>query len=151
MNWYSFIKKYVWDDNKTPYLVPVENLMRIQARHELFTFSVLMAIFFMMIGIAAMLGGFFHGRSYGMAFFAFTQFCSAVFLGATRHHFAAMYCSAAPVVALFYFLFYGFPPNLHAIDEYLILIVTLILLRYTFRVVAIAKAFPFLPADPDDD
>lgn len=150
MNWYTFIKKYVWDDNKTPYFVAVEKLSRTQAKNELFTFSVLLAVFFMVVAIAATLGGGFHGRSYGMAFYAFTLFCAAVTLGATRHYVAALFCSTAPIVALFYFLFYGFPPNLHAIDEYVILVIALILLRYTFRVAAIAKAFPFMPDDPDN-
>ena len=145
MNWYSFIRKYVWDENKTPYLVPVRRLSRTQAKNELFTFSVLLAAFFMVVGVAALLGQALHGKSPGVAFYAFTVFCSAVALGATRHALAALYCSTAPPAVLGYFFLYGFPPNLHTIDELLILALTLMLLRYSIRVVAIAKAYAVLP------
>lgn len=147
MNWYAFIKKYVWDDEKTPYLVPAERLSRTQARNELFTFSVLLAVFCMVIAIAALLGRAFQGQSTGVAVFSFTVFCAASVLATTRHHIAALYCSAAPPVAIVYFFLYGFPPNLHMIDELLMLAAFVVMLRYTFRVVAIAKAYPYMPAD----
>jgi hypothetical protein len=149
MKWYAFIRKYVWDDQKTPYLVSVDRLNRTQGRSELFTFSVLLAVFCMVIGIAALLGKAFQGQSIGVAVYTFTIFSAATVLGATRHPLAAIYCSTIAPVTLFYFLIYGFPPKLHLIDELLILALTVMLMRYSFRVVAIARAYPFLT--PGDD
>ena len=150
INWYGFIKKYVWDDTRTPYFVSVGKLSKTQAGYELFTFAVLLAMFFLVVGMAALFGRAFHGQSLGLAFYAFTVTCGAITLAATRHYYAALYCSTAPPAALFYFLFYGFPPSLHRVDELLLLAITLILLRYTFRLVAIAKAYPDMPGDPPD-
>jgi len=149
MNWYAYIRKYVWNDQKTPYLVPVHQLNRTQGRSELLTFSVLLAVFCMVIAIASLLGQAFQGQSVGVAVYTFTIFSAATVLGATQHPLAAIYCSTAAPVTLFYFFFYGFPPNLHLIDELLILALAVMLLRYSFRVVAIAKAYPFLA--PGDD
>ncbi len=149
MNWYAYIRKYVWNDQKTPYLVPVHQLNQMQGRSELFTFSVLLAVFCMVIGIASLLGQAFQGQSVGVAVYTFTIFSAATVLGATRHSFAAIYCSTAAPVTLLYFFIYGFPPNLHLIDELVILALAVMLLRYSFRVTAIAKAYPFLA--PDDD
>ena len=56
MSWFDYIRKYVWNEEKTPYLVPVGMLSRTQARNELFSFSVLMAAFFFVIGLLALLG-----------------------------------------------------------------------------------------------
>lgn len=149
MNWYSYIRKYVWNDQKTPYLVAVDRLNRTQGRSELFTFSVLLAVFCMVIAIASLLGQAFQGQSVGVAVYTFTVFTAATLLGATRNPLAAIYCSTVAPVTLFYFFFYGFPPNLHLIDELLILALTVMLLRYSFRITAIARAYPFLP--PADD
>ncbi|MDH3702470.1 MAG: hypothetical protein OEU46_14265 [Alphaproteobacteria bacterium] len=149
MNWYSYIRKYVWNDQKTPYLVAVDRLNRMQGRSELFTFSVLLAVFCMVIAVASLLGQAFQGQSVGVAVYTFTVFSAATVLGATQHSFAAIYCSTAAPVTLLYFFIYGFPPNLHLIDELVILALAVMLLRYSFRVIAIAKAFSFLP--PGDD
>ena len=42
MDWHNFIKKYVWDENKTPYLTRVEKLTQEQARNEAFIYTVVM-------------------------------------------------------------------------------------------------------------
>ncbi len=149
MKWYAYIRKYVWDDQKTPYVIPVDRLNRAQGRNELFTFSVLLAVFCMVIGIASLLGKAFQEQSAGVAVYTFTIYSAATILGATRHPFAAIYCSTMAPVTLFYFFLYGFPPNLHLVDELLILALAVMLLRYTFRVIAIARAYPFLA--PGDD
>lgn len=141
MNLYAYFKKYVWDENKTPYLVPVARLNRTQAKNELFACAVLLAMFTLVIAVAALLGKALHGPSPGVAFYASTVCCSAIALSATRHYLAALYCSAAPLAALLYFFFYGFPPNLHLMDELLILTLMLALLRYGMRVTAIARAY----------
>ena len=149
MNWYAYIRKYVWNDQKTPYLVAVHRLNRVQARSELFTYSVLLAVFCMVIAIASLLGQAFQGQAVGVAAYTFTIFSAATILGATRHPLAAIYCSTAPPVALLYFFLYGFPPNLHLIDELLILALIVMLLRYSLRIIAIARAYPFLAAGDD--
>ena len=58
---------------------------------------------------------------------------------------AAWYCALAPLVALLYFFLYGFHPNLNAIDHAVLIGFGLIWLRYSLRVVAIARAYRGMP------
>jgi hypothetical protein len=145
MDWYGFIRKYVWNDEKTPYFVPVAKLSRTQARNEIFTYSVLLGAFFLIIGLLALLGVGFLAGSFGVAAYAFALCSSAIALGVTRHHAAAVICATGPPALLAYLLVNGFPPELHLLDKALIAAVALLLGLYAFRVVAIAKAYPDLP------
>ncbi|MGH6914438.1 MAG: hypothetical protein ACREH3_12125 [Geminicoccales bacterium] len=147
MSWYGFIRKYVWNEQKTPYLVPVPTLSRAQARNELFSFSVLTAAFFFVIGLLSLLGVGFLAGSPGIALYSFGLCSSAIALGATRHQAAALTCATAPPVLLAYLLVYGFPPSLHLPDKLLIGAVALLLGLYAFRVVAIARAYRSLHDD----
>ena len=140
MDFYGFFRKYVWDDDKTPYFVPVGRLSAAQARNEVFAFAVLLAMFALVIAGAALLGRAFQASAPGAALYASTVLSAAIVLGAKRHRLAAVYCAAAPLAALLYFLFLGFPPNLHVVDELLILALLLGLLRYGMRITAIARA-----------
>ncbi len=35
LDWEKLFKRYVWDDERTPYLTRVRNLSRVQAHYEL--------------------------------------------------------------------------------------------------------------------
>jgi uncharacterized membrane protein len=139
MNLYAYFRKYVWDDEKTPYFVPVARLSAAQARNEIFAFAVLLTMFAVVIAAAAVLGKAFQASAPGAALYASTVLSAAIVLGMTRHRLAAVYCGAAPLAALLYFFFLGFPPNLHMADELLILALLLGMLRYGMRITAIAR------------
>ena len=141
MDFYSFMKRYVWDDRKTPYFVPVHKLTRSQADHELFAYTFFMALLFAIIAIISLTENAPHGKSHVVAVYALTVSGGAVLFGLTKHVYGAYYLATAPLATLGYFFVSGFPPNLHLADEGLLIVITLVLLRYTFRVVAIAKAY----------
>ena len=145
MSWEKYIKKYVWDDNKTPYLVPVRRLRRSQADHELFAYTLFIALLFAIVSVIALTDSAPHGRSHAVALYAFSVAFIAVLFGLSKHVYAAYYLATAPLATLAYFLLAGFPPNLHMIDKLLLVGVSLILLRYSLRVMAIAKTYPDLP------
>ncbi len=65
----------------------------------------------------------------------------------TKHLYAAYYFAMAPVATLAYFIFVGFPPDLASIDKLALIVISLVLLRYSLRVVAIAKRYPDMTAD----
>lgn len=139
MNLYAYFRKYVWDDDKTPYFVPVARLSAAQARNEIFAFAVLLAMFSLVIAGAALLGKAFQASAPGAALYASTVLSAAIVLGTKRHQLAAVYCAIAPLTALLYCFFMGFPPNLHMADELLILALLLGLLRYGMRITTIAR------------
>lgn len=147
MDWQSFIKRYVWDDNKTPYFVPVHKLNKNQAENELFSYTFFIAMLFAVIAIISLTDNAPHGKSYSVALYAISVSCSAVLFGVTKHVYAAYYFATAPLAALAYFLLGGFPPDLATIDKLVLTAVTLCLLRYSMRVVAIAKTYQDMPGD----
>lgn len=151
MDWPSYIKKYVWDDNKTPYFVSVPNLNKGQADHEIFSYTFFLALLFALISILSLTENAPYGRSHGVALYAISVSCSAVLFGVTKHVHAAYYFTMAPVATLAYFIFVGFPPDLASIDKLALIVIALVLLRYSLRVVAIAKRYPDMPGDPAND
>jgi len=147
MDWDKLLKRYVWDDAKTPYFVPVGRLTRTQAGHELFTYTLFLVVVFGVLAVAALSARHPHGHSEIVPLYAFSVVCAAIVLGITKHHYAALYCAGAPVGGLAYFAVYGFHAGLGTVDKVLLVAVMLLWLRYTVRTVAIARALPGLP-DP---
>jgi len=144
MDFFGYFRKYLWNADKTPYLVPVGRLSRTQARNELFIYCVLMAAFFFVTGLAALLGASIVAGSISVALYSFVLCAAAIYLSSTQHPVAALVCATAPPVILIYLIFFGFSPKLHLLDKLLIGSVILALWVYTFRVVRIAWAFPGL-------
>ncbi len=150
MSWDKYVKRYVWDDNRTPYFVAVPKLNRSQADYELFAYTLFIALLFAAISIIFLSERAPHGRSYGVSLYGLSILCGAVLFGVTRQVHTAYYLALAPVAALGYFLFVGFPPGLANLDKLLLVCVALAFLRYSMRVVAIAKAYPNMPEGAAD-
>ena len=152
IEWDKFVKKYIWDDDKTPYFISVGRLTRTQAQNEIFVYAFFLATVFA-LGTILLGSGVFpdgHDRIYLVTVYAFFGFLSAIFLGARKHLYAALYCMTAPVAAFLYLMVYGFHPNLHTVDKYVLLGFLLIWLAYGVRVVAITKAYNGLPEPAGD-
>ena len=147
MDWDKAFKKYVWDDQKTPYLTAPAKLTQVQAGYELYAYSLFLGILFTVVAIAGLTGTGHVGKAYGVALYAFTVVCAAILLGATRHYYAALYCASAPPCALLFFYLYGFHPNLGAIDHAVILFFVVLWFRYGLRVVAIGKRYADMPPE----
>ena len=70
---------------------------------------------------------------------------AAVVFGFTKHPTAAAVCASAPVGVLIYFTLFGFHPNAATGDKILQVIIALLWLRYSWRVLQIARAYPTMP------
>ena len=148
-DWEKYFKRYVADEAKTPYMVPVDRLTRTQARYEVFIYSFLLAVLFVVVGTASVLTSKLpHGSAIGVPLFAFALAWAAVVFGLTKHPYAAAFCATAPVAALLYLLLYGFHPNLGTLDKVLIFAFIVGWLRYNWRVLMIANAFPDMTDPP---
>ena len=53
-NWEKWTKKYVWDENKTPFFIPVDKLTKLQAGKELFLYVVFVGTPFGLIGFLSL-------------------------------------------------------------------------------------------------
>jgi hypothetical protein len=150
MNLEKYFKRYIWDDERTPYLVPVPRMTRRQADYELYAYTVFLVLLFAMVTGGALLSQDPLIKSDVVAVYGFTALCAAIIFGVTKAVPAACYCATAPVVGLLYFFLHGFHPNLGAIDHAVLIGFGLIWLRYSFRVVALARAYPGMPETGGD-
>jgi hypothetical protein len=143
--WEKQFKRYIIDDEKTPYFTKVARLTRRQARYELFAYCLLTGVLYAMVGFQSLSSGLPHGSAIGVPLYAFSLLGAAVLLGVTRHPYAAAYCATGPVAGLLYCLYFGFHPNVGTGDKVLIVVLLLLWARYNFRVLAIARGFPDMP------
>ena len=141
LNWEKLFKRYVWHDERTPYLTRVANLTRSQAQYELFGYSLIMAVLFAALSVASLSRALPHGDTAGVSIYAFTVCCAAVLLGATRHPWAAMWCAGAPLAVLAYFAVWGFHPGHEFADKAVLVAGVIAWLLYSRRVVAVARAW----------
>lgn len=151
-SWEKFVKKYVWDDQKTPFLVPVGRLHRGQADKEFFLFVLFLGTPFLLIllGAAARLQQGPNSAYLAAAAYSLSVLVAVAVLAVRRHWAAATYCLTAPLAVLLYFVIYDFPPRMQAMDQTIVLVMLVAWLRYTFRVVDIARAYGRM-SPPDRD
>ncbi len=145
--WEKFVKRYVWDSNKTPYLIGVDKLTKPQAHNELFVYSLFLATLFAVVTLVSLrdidtVGSF---RSYAVAAYTASIFCCGIFFGASKHFYTALYCVTAPAACFLNFTTGEFRDSAIGIEQFGFVVFSLLWLRYAVRVVAIAKAYHQLP------
>ncbi len=141
LNWEKLFKRYVWHDERTPYLTRAANLTQLQAQYELFCYSLLMAMLFGVLSVALLSSALPHGDAAWVSIYAFTVCCASVLLGATRQPWAAMWCAGAPLAVLAYFGYWGFHPGYGFEEKTLLIMGVTAWLLYSRRVVAVARAW----------
>lgn len=142
LEWDKLVKRYIWDDTKTPYLVPVDRLTSAQAGHELFLHTLLTGVIFAVVALVSLSERLPHGGAAIVSLYAFSGLCAAIVYGITKYTYAAVYCATAPIGGLLYFAAFGFHAELGLLDKGLIVALLLLWLRYGLRLLAIARAFP---------
>jgi hypothetical protein len=125
--------------------VAVGRLTRVQANYELFAYTLFLTVLFGVVGVASLSPNLPHGNSIGVPVYAFTVAAAAFVFGISKHPAAAAVCASAPVGALIYFALFGFHPNAGTGDKVLQVIICMAWLRYGWRVLRIAGAYPTLP------
>lgn len=148
IDWFTYIKRYVWDDDTTPYLVPASKMSKGQADNEVFFYALLMAVFFAVVSLASVSGEAPYGRSNPAGGYAFSVVTAAVLLWMVKHVWAALWCATAPLVGLGAMFLLGFPQKMALLDELVVLAITLAIFRYSFRIIRICQAYPALPVRP---
>jgi hypothetical protein len=113
VDWPGLVKRYVWDEEKTPYLVRPGRLTPRQARSELFVYAFLLAVLAAVLVLVAAAGdrpGLRVGSPavtlYGLALLG-----AAIVLGTTAHPAAAAGCATAPLVTALAALVGLLPPG----------------------------------------
>ncbi len=148
VDWENLFKRYVYNETKTPYFVPVSRLNRLQAENEIFVYCLLQAILFGVVGVASVSRALPHKGALIVTLIALGLCAAAIVFGATKHPFAAATVAVAPVAGLGYFWAYGFHPRIGEGDKVLLVIVLGLWLLYNWRMLSIARLYPDMPAPP---
>ena len=145
LDWEKLFKRYVFDDERTPYFTPAVQLTQRQARYELFIYTIFLSMFFAVVSVASLSPDLPHKGANGVTAYTLSVLGAAVAFGVTRHPWAAAYCASAPLAAMLYFVLYGFHPNLNPADKVVLIVAVLLWLRYSWRVLTIVRAYPNMP------
>lgn len=140
MDWPTLVRRYVWDEQKTPYLVHPRHLTATQARSELFAYAFLVAVLAAVVTVVALLG---QGRvgglaSPGVALYAATILLAAIVLGTAARPAAAWYCATAPVAVWLAALAGAFRPGMSPGERLVLAVASALWLAYAVRVVRVA-------------
>jgi hypothetical protein len=150
MSWERFIKRYIWDDERTPYLVPVARLTRRQADYEVFAYTLFLGLLYSLVAIVA-LSPAAGGRSELIAIYAFSVVCAALTFGILKSPLAGLWCAASSLVGVVIYLLTGFGSGLAWIDHLLIIGFMLVWLRYSLRIQALSRTYETLPDPPPEN
>lgn len=107
--WEKYVKKYVWDDDKTPYFIAVSDLKRDQADKEIFLYSFFLAIpatLIVAVIVSTLSSGDFGNVTLGL--FAASILAGAAYLNIRKNTSAAFFLISAPIVILVHFAVNGF-------------------------------------------
>lgn len=148
LDWYKFVRRYFWDDETTPYLVPVAQLHRGQANHEIFAYVLFVALLYGAATLLAMGGRSYYADSFAASFYSFLVVCAAATFGVTRHFLAAGACVLAPVGGLVFSLSHDPHPGMGSWDRVLLIALSLVWLRYSVRLMHIARRYDEMPPPP---
>ena len=149
-SWEKQVRKYVWDPQKTPFLVPVARLNQGQANSEIFVFVVFLVTPVTLVLLAA-LAYLWHtadGAFALLAAYTASILAAAVLLHQRKDWRAAAWCLTAPLALLGFLLWNGFSARLGWLDKVLLLSMLLGWSCYTLRIVAIARAYAGMPPGP---
>jgi hypothetical protein len=137
-NWERWIKRYVWDDERTPYLVPPERMIQRQANYEIFSYCVFLSCLFLVASLAT-------ASSPPAAFYALSILAAAIILGFTKHAYAATYCATVPIAVALHLVLGGISDNFAALDYVVLIFIIAFWAAYAFRITNIAKAYEHMP------
>jgi FtsH-binding integral membrane protein len=138
VDWPGLVRKYVWDEQRTPYLVRADRLTPGQARSELFVYAFLLAVLAAVVALVAAAGRAGAPGSPLATLYALTLLAGAVALGVTGHPAAAAYCATAPVAMGLGALAGVLRPDMAGGERVILMALSGCWLGYAARVVRIA-------------
>lgn len=141
MDWPTLVRRYVWDAERTPYLVRSHRLTSAQARSELFIYAFLLALAAAVVAAAAAVGRGPGGApaSPAAALYAVTILGAAIALGAAGHPSAAWYCATAPLATALAALTGTVRPGMETGERLALAVASALWTVYAIRVVRIAR------------
>ena len=148
MSWEDYVRKYVWDEEKTPYFTGVAKLSCTQADREIFAYTLFAGFLFIILAVLTYPETPGDFVALAASAYSFTAFAAFVALGMTKHLYAALFGVSVPIAAYLILTEVSPQGTIHTIDRIFLLVLALLWLRYSIRIVAIARAYPSM-TDPE--
>ena len=145
-SWFSFAKKYLWHEEKTPFHISPSQMSKLQASNELKLFAIIEGI------IAGMMvfGIYSHFQHTGeTSLFPALIYCLfllvALFLMVKhKHFFAGIFCITPPQVIFGMILWFGFHPNNGFFEKIILSVFLAFWFFYSIRIIEISRCFQSL-------
>ena len=143
-SWFHRVKKYVWDEEKTPFhLLPVE-MHKKQAHNELFIYAAIEGILtaILIFGILAQI--FMGGKiAYVPLLLYSLMLMGALYVLVNRKPIWAALVSSSPPLVMFGLLFwFGFHPNNTSFDKLILGGFLVFWVIYSVRILDICRNYP---------
>lgn len=141
MDWPGLVRKYIWDEERTPYLVRTDRLTARQARSELFVYAFLLALLAAAVSAVALAGDTWRGGVAApiVALYALTVLAAAVVLGITGRPAAAAYCATAPLAMVCAAVFGVLRSDMTGSERVVMTAAGVLWLGYAARIVRIVR------------
>jgi hypothetical protein len=139
-DWPSLVRRYVWHEERTPYLVRAERLTARQARSELFVYGLLLATLASIVAVMSVMdrtGGALAAP--GVALYGVAIALGAIALGAGGHPLAAWLCATAPLLVELGILSGALRPGMTTNERITFLTAGALWLAYALRIVRVAR------------
>ena len=145
-SWFSFAKKYLWHEEKTPFHLSPSQMSKLQASNELKLFAIFEGIIAGMI----VFGIYSHFQNTGetnlfpgLIYCLFLLF--ALFLLVKyKHFFAGIFCITPPLVIFGMILWFGFHPNNGFFEKIILSVFLAFWFFYSIRIIEISRCFQSL-------
>lgn len=141
-DWPKMFRRYVYDEEKTPYFVSVGRLNKRQARNEIFLYAFFVSMLFGILGLVALTGKLPHGEAVGVPIYALFTVWLAVTFAWTKNPMAGAACALAPIALAVYLIVFGFPAKLGPVDKVLVGAVIVGWFVYSWRMIRLVARYP---------
>ncbi len=152
MNLQDYVKKYVWDEEKTPYFRSVRRLTKANADSEMLIYAAFVGGIFSVMELitASQWAKTSDTLSGAMAFYCAFVVAGAFVLWRKKDVRAALICLTAPIATAANFIFDGMHGELGQADMFILIGFCLLWLRYGVRVISICLKYDNMPQRPTD-
>ena len=142
-SWFSFAKKYLWHEEKTPFHLSPSQMSKLQASNELKLFAIFEGIIAGMI----VFGIYSHFQQTGeTGLFPALIYCLfllfALFI-LVKHKYliSAIFCVTPPLVVFGIIIFFGFHPNNGLFEKVILTGFLVFIFLYSIRIFEICRCF----------
>ena len=141
--WFSFAKKYLWHEEKTPFHLSPKDMSRLQAHNEILLFSIFEGVIASMIILGSYLHIFKTGDSsfYPILIYSFSLLIAIFILSKHKNLLAACFCLTPPLIVFGILTVFGFHPNNGIFEKTIISVFIIFWFFYTIRIFEICRNF----------